>query len=205
MDNNINLYGASGHAKVIIAILKENEITITSIIDDNPKTDIILGNKVINTLNFDLNTLKNTIISIGNNKIRKKLAEKLKTNFSNAIHPKSIVSKTVLVGEGTVIMAGAIINADAKIGSHCIINTGAVVEHDCVINNFVHISPRASLAGAVQIGEGTQIGINATVIQNINIGKWVIIGAGAVIINDIPDFAVVVGNPGKIIKYIENE
>lgn len=205
MDSKINLYGASGHAKVIIDILNESEIVIKAVIDDNPKNDKILGIEIIKTINFDLNSLNNTIISIGNNTIRKKLATKLKTNFSNAIHPKSMVSKTVLLGEGTVIMAGAMINADAKIGSHCIINTGAIVEHDCVIDNFAHISPSASLAGGVKVGEGAQIGINATIIQNITIGKWAIIGAGAVIINDIPDFAVVVGNPGKIIKYIKNE
>jgi len=65
----------------------------------------------------------------------------------------------------------------------------------------VHISPNASLAGDVYIGEGTHIGIGAVIIQGLKVGKWVTIGAGAVVINDIPDFAVVVGNPGKIKKY----
>ena len=51
------------------------------------------------------------------------------------------------------------------------------------------------------VGEGTQIGINATIRQGINIGKWATIGAGAVIVKDVPDYAVVVGNPGKIIRY----
>jgi acetyltransferase EpsM len=59
----------------------------------------------------------------------------------------------------------------------------------------------ASLAGNVLVGEGTQIGINATIRQGIKIGKWATIGAGAVIIKDVPDYAVVVGNPGKIIRY----
>ena len=57
------------------------------------------------------------------------------------------------------------------------------------------------MAGNVQVGEGTQIGIGASVIQGVKIGKWAMIGAGSVIISDVPDFAVVVGNPGKIIKY----
>ena len=205
MDNKVNLYGASGHAKVIIDILNESKIAIESIIDDNPKAKAILGIEIKRTEKFDLNSLKNTIISIGNNKTRKKLTSQLKTSFSNAIHPKSIVSKTVSLGEGSVVMAGSVINADAKIGNHCIINTGAIIEHDCIIDNFVHISPRASLAGNVHVGEGSQIGINATIIQNIIIGKWAIIGAGAVVIKDIPDFAVVVGNPGRIIKFNKNE
>jgi len=48
--------------------------------------------------------------------------------------------------------------------------------------------------------EGPHVGAGAVVIPNIIIGKWVTIGAGAVIIKDIPDFAVVVGNPGRVIK-----
>jgi acetyltransferase EpsM len=68
------------------------------------------------------------------------------------------------------------------------------------VEDFVHISPNAALAGNVHVGEGTQIGIGATVMQNIRIGKWVMVGAGAVIIRDVPDYAVVVGNPGRIIK-----
>lgn len=100
-------------------------------------------------------------------------------------------------------MANVSINPSASIGNHCIINTGSIVEHDCVLSDFVHISPKAALAGNVFVGEGTQIGIGAAVIQGIKIGKWVTVGAGAVIIKDIPDYAVVVGNPGKIIKIKE--
>ena len=201
MDNNVNLYGASGHAKVIISILKANQIMVKLIIDDNPKAATIFGISVINTANFDWTTFKNVIISIGNNSIRKKLSHQLNTNFSTAIHPKAIVCETATIGEGSAIMAGAIINAATKIGAHCIINTAAVIDHDCTIENFAHISPSAALAGGVSVGEGAHIGINATIIQNITIGKWATVGAGAVVLKNVPDYAVVVGNPAKIIKY----
>lgn len=90
---------------------------------------------------------------------------------------------------------------EAQIGRHYIINTGAVVEHDCKLADFIHVYPNASLAGNVSVGVGTHIGIGATVIQGIKIGQWATIGAGAVIIEDVPDFAVVVGVPGKTIRY----
>jgi acetyltransferase EpsM len=63
------------------------------------------------------------------------------------------------------------------------------------------------LAGNVFVGEGTHVGIGASIIPGVKIGKWVIIGAGTIILNDVPDYAVIVGNPGKIIRYnfIENE
>jgi len=206
MENNITLFGASGHSKVIIDILKNNFVTINAIIDDNPKCDTILGLPVVKNLDIDFSSFQYMIISIGNNRIRKRISDKLKVNYVNAIHHKAIISKALTIGKGTVIMAGAIINPDVYIGNHCIINTGAVIEHDCNIADFVHISPSVSLAGNVQVGEGSHIGIGAVVIQGVKIGKWATIGAGAVIIKDIPDYAVVVGNPGKIIKFNqENE
>lgn len=203
MENNITLYGASGHAKVIIDILNSNSVIIEAVIDDNPKAQFILEKAIVDTANFDFKDIKNIIISIGNNKVRKSISSRLKLNYVNAIHPSAIISNNVVIGKGTVIMAGAIINPDAKIGTHCIINSGSIIEHDCQIANFSHISPSASLAGNVKIGEGAHIGIGAVIIQGITVGKWSIVGAGAIIINDVPDYAVVVGNPGKIIKYIE--
>jgi sugar O-acyltransferase (sialic acid O-acetyltransferase NeuD family) len=196
------LFGGNGHCKVIIDIVKKsNEYSIDGIFDDNPKFNIILDIPVFKTKGLDFFIDKLLIISIGNNEIRKKISKKISAIYVKAIHPNAIVSCDVKINEGTVVMAGAILNASVNIGKHCIINTGAVVDHDCIIDDFVHISPNASLAGDVFVGEGSQIGIGATIIQGIKIGKWVTIGAGAVIIKDIPDFAVVVGNPGKIIKY----
>ncbi len=206
METSVTLYGASGHSKVIIDILKCNLVTIAAIIDDNPKTNTILGLPVVKNTEMDFSNVESMIISIGNNKVRQRISKNLQVNYTTAIHPTAILSKEITIGKGTVIMAGAIINPDAIIGNHCIINTGAVIEHDCHIADFAHISPRVSLAGNVQVGEGAHIGIGATVIQGIKIGKWTTIGAGAVIIKDIPDYAVVVGNPGRIIKYNqENE
>lgn len=196
------LFGGSGHCKVIIDIIQESKKNaIDGIFDDNPKFETILDIPVLDTDSIECFSDKQFIVAIGNNEIRRKIVNKIKAIFVTAIHPKAILSADVKIGEGTVIMAGVIINASSVVGKHCIVNTAAVVDHDCIINDFVHISPNASLAGDISIGEGSQIGIGATVIQGIKIGKWATIGAGAIIINDVPDFAVVVGNPGKVIKY----
>jgi acetyltransferase EpsM len=201
MENKINLYGASGHCKVIVDILLSNAFLVDKIIDDNPSQVSILDIKVLRNYNFIFEPNSNWIISIGNNKVRKAIVAKLKINYQQAIHSSAIISRFSKIGQGTVIMAGVVVNPDTVIGNHCIINTSAVIEHDCIIENFVHISPAAALAGGVTIGEGSHIGIGAVIIQGISIGKWATIGAGAVIINDVPDYATVVGNPGKIIKY----
>jgi acetyltransferase EpsM len=195
------LFGASGHGKVVVDSVLSNGLRLEAIIDDNPKADKLLNFPIIEAKEFEFKENYNFIISIGNNSIRKKITTKFELNYFNAIHSQSSVSQFAKLGIGNVIMAQAVINADAKIGNHCIINSKSVVEHDCVLEDFVHISPNASLAGNVFIGEGSQIGIGASIIQGIKVGKWATIGAGAVVIQDVPDFAVVVGNPGKIIKY----
>ncbi|WP_394265093.1 acetyltransferase [Bergeyella zoohelcum] len=197
------LFGASGHAKVIIDILQKSGIKVDKILDDNPKCDDIFGisvEKNSHHVMFD----QEAIISIGNNEIRKKIVEKYYFKYIKAIHPSAVISPHSTLGEGTVVMANAVLNPDVQIGKHCIINTGAIVEHDCKIEDFVHISPNAALAGNVQVGEGTHIGIGASVIQGVKIGKWVTIGAGAVVIRDVLDYATVVGNPAKVIKVKNN-
>jgi len=201
METKVTLFGASGHGKVLIDILKCCSISIDSIIDDNPKNASILEIPIIKTSEFDLLKIESLIISIGNNEVRKRISERLKVNYITAIHPSAVISNYSQIGVGNAVMAGVIINPNVVIGNHCIINSGAIIEHDCFIEDFVHVSPGASLAGNVTIGEGTHIGIGASIIQGVKIGKWATIGAGAVVLNDIPDFATAVGNPVRIIKY----
>lgn len=196
------LYGASGHAKVIIEILENSGIIIDRLFDDNDKILSLFGYEC--TL-FDKSKILDSqlIVSIGDNKTRKSIVKRIgKVNFGLAIDQSTIVSKRVKIGEGSVLMPGVVINSSTIIGKHVIINTNTSIDHDCILENYVHISPGSSISGNVIIKEGVHIGTGASVIPNINIGKWSIVGAGCVVINDIPDFAVVVGNPGKIIKIL---
>ena len=202
MEIDMYLFGASGHCKVIIDIIASGkDLTIKGIVDDYSNQEELCGIPVFNTNSVGTFSDKQFIVSVGNNRTRKKIVDYLCAIYPTAVHSQAIVSKRATIGEGTVIMAGAVVNSDAFIGQHCIINTSAVIEHDCKIANFVHVSPNASIAGNVTIGEGTHVGIGASVIQGIKIGKWSTIGAGAVLIHNVPDYAVVVGNPSKIIKY----
>ncbi|PKP46259.1 MAG: acetyltransferase [Bacteroidetes bacterium HGW-Bacteroidetes-11] len=194
------LYGASGHAKVILEILELSGIKINGLFDDNPLIKDIIGYPCFGPFIGKVNPEDKWIISIGNNLQRKQISEKYSFSYGIAIHPSSVISSRVIIGDGTVIMGNAIINTGTEIGCHAIINTSASVDHDCRIGDFVHISPNATLCGGVSVGEGTQVGAAAVIIPNINIGKWVTIGAGAVVICDVPDYSVVVGNPGRIIK-----
>lgn len=192
------LYGASGHAKVIIDILEASGRKIDALVDDNPEVKQLQGYPVLH----EHTGLSPFIVSIGANAIRKKVVEKLHAKFGKAIHPSAIVSPSITIGEGTVVMQAAIIQADTQIGSHCIINTGASVDHECVISDYVHISPHCTLCGNVRIGEGSWIGAGTIVIPGVRIGCWCVVGAGSVVTKDIPDGVLAVGNTCKVIKKI---
>ena len=192
----INLFGASGHAKVIMDIISAQGDYVGCLYDDAPRFTEIHGVPVYKTI--DVNISGPLIISIGSNNIRKMIAERYPIEYAKAIHPLATVSPSAMVEEGSVVMQGAIIQSDAHIGRHCIINTGASVDHECQISDYVHISPHATLCGNVHVGESSWIGAGTTVIPGVKIGRGCIIGAGSVVIRDIPDGATAYGNPCKI-------
>lgn len=194
------LFGASGHAKVVIDIIERSGSAVLGIFDDDLNKKKLWQYPVIGNDAAHKPEHNPCIITIGNNAIRKRIAEKITAKFSTVVHPSSIIDKRVKVGQGTVIMASTTINADTVIDNHVIINTSASIDHDCAIHDFVHIAPNATLCGGVEVGEGSFVGASATIIPLVKVGKWCTIGAGAVVIRDVPDFATVVGNPGKIIK-----
>lgn len=205
MKSKYCIYGASGHGKVVIEILETSGYLIDQLYDDDPEKVNLLEYKVSsNKEMFKLPGVK-WLIGIGNNEIRKNIAENNDFIYGSAIDPSAKISKRTQIGNGVVIMPGVTINSSSIIGNHSIINTNASVDHDCILGDYVHASPNASLCGGVKIGEGTHIGAGAILIPGIVIGKWATIGAGSVIIENIPDYATVVGNPGKIIKYQKNE
>ena len=205
---NTYLFGASGHGKVIKEILNANGVKVEAFIDDNLKVNECAGCAVLHNYTGS----SPVIVSIGVNRIRKIVVEKLIANskafnedieFATAIHPSAVVSPSAKIGEGTVVMAGAVINADAVIGKHCIINTGATVDHDCMIGDYCHIAPGVNISGATHIDEGTWVGVGSCVIQCLHIGSNCMIGAGSVVVKDIPDNVIAYGNPCKVVRKIE--
>lgn len=204
IDYCMYLYGASGHAKVIIDILRSRSVEVEGLIDDNLEINELMGYPVLHG-RLDLSPM---IVSIGNNETRKLIVEKLQyCLFGSAIHASAIISPCAQIGEGTVIMQNTVINSCSRIGKHCIINTSASIDHECVIQDYVHISPNVALCGNVFIGEGTQIGVGSCVVPGVRIGKWSLVRAGSVVTGDIPDYCIAGGNTCKVIKYkdmIEN-
>lgn len=123
--------------------------------------------------------------------------------LTNFIHP-SIDLTMCILGVGIYIQEAVVVQAGVKIGDNSSIHMGAVIGHETVVGNSVFIAHAVSVSGCCGIGDGTFIGTNATILPRIKIGSWVTIGAGAVITKDVSNNAVVVGNPGRVIRINEN-
>lgn len=188
----IILVGGGGYCKSCIDVIETTrEFKIIGIVDTKENLGKeVLGYKISYT-DEDIPKLckkyQNFLITLGHLGSPEKriyLYETVKSyggTFPMIISPFSYVSKHTLIGEGTIIMHYAIINAGANIGKNCIINTKALIEHDAIIEDHCHISTGAIINGGVRVGEGTFIGSNAVTKQYIEIPKNSFIKAGSVV------------------------
>lgn len=198
--NKLIIIGASGHGKVIADIALKNGYEDIAFLDDNPEVKECSGFPVIGKV-ADYADQKDCdfIVAIGNSKTRERIQELLGSfHVVTLIHPSAAISRRVKIGEGSVIMAGAVINSDTAIGKGCIINTCASVDHDNQIGDFVHVSVGAHLCGTVEIGSHTWIGAGATVSNNTGICEKCIVGAGAVVVKDIKKKGTYIGVPAAL-------
>lgn len=123
------------------------------------------------------------------------------------------------IGAFVEIQKGASIGKNCKVSSHTFICEGVHIADNCFVGHGVMFTndlfPRATNPdGSAQtdsdwtlietyVKKGASIGSNATILCGITIGENALIGAGAMVTKDVPDNAVVAGNPAKIIKYLK--
>lgn len=202
LEDSVLVYGASGHAKVILDIIeKVGSYRVLGMIDDKESlagTDFC-GYPVFGSDDYlSIRSVRsgNIFFAVGDNETRCRISRKNSlASFAviNAIHPSAQLSNLVEVGRGVAIMANAVVNSSSIIGDNVIINTAATVDHDCVIDEGVHVAPNATLCGGVKVGEMTFLGAGVTVIPNIQIGRNVYIGAGTTVYSNVADGQFLVG------------
>jgi len=209
---NIIIYGASGHAKMIVdIILKNNNYNLIGFIDSyKPINDTIYGYKILGDLThlpelIKLHHIEGIIIGIGDNYTRYQAFQNISTiapdlEFISAVHPNSAVANDVKIPRGTVVMAHVVINADAKVGEFCILNTKSSLGHDSAMEDFSSLASGAMVSGNVKIGFCSAVCLRASLIQNISIGKHTVIGAASLVLKSIGDLKLAFGIPINTIK-----
>ncbi|WP_164668017.1 acetyltransferase [Virgibacillus doumboii] len=199
------IIGNGGHAKVLVDILQQQSREIIGFTapseEKNENGLLYIGNdKSILQYSPEKIELVNALGSTSNTEHRKKIYEYFKAkfySFSKVVHPKAINAENNNLGEGTQIMAGAIIQPFVKIADNSIVNTSVSIDHDCSIGKHCHIAPGTILSGGVTVGNSTHIGVGATITQNVKIGSNVLIGAASLVLADVNTGSTVYGIPAK--------
>lgn len=120
--------------------------------------------------------------------------------FVIVVHPSAQVSRTVEIGEGTIISRGVIIASHTRIGRHVVVNRGCLVGHHVNIGDYVTISPGSNISGKTNVGDSTFVGMGAIIIDGISVGSHSVVGAGSVVTRDIPDNVVAFGVPARVVR-----
>lgn len=201
---NLILLGGGGHCKSVIDVAESVGYNILGVLDmpeDVGKP--VLDYKVIGTDDeipqyVDKAEFIITVGFIKNSSIRIKLYNKVKEaggKLATIVASTAYVSKYAILGEGTVILHQAVVNAGAQIGVNCIINTFTNIEHDVVVGNQSHISTGTMVNGDCKVGECVFIGSQSVLANGIEVGDDIIVGAGSVVRKNITTKGVYAGNP----------
>jgi len=131
-------------------------------------------------------------------------------HFSHVMKGARIGERSIL-GQNVNVDGGAVIGNNVKIQNNVSVYTGVVIEDDvflgpsCVLTNVTN--PRSqvnrhSLYEMTNLKRGCTIGANSTIVCGVKIGRYAFVGAGSVVTRDVPDFALVMGNPARQVGWM---
>jgi len=151
------------------------------------------------------------------------ISEKAKIGSSTKIWHFVQIREGAVIGDNCIISKGAYIDFDVKIGNNVKIQNNASIYHGSTIEDGVFIGPHACLTNdknpravnpdgslksasdwevsPIHIKKGASIGAGAIVLPGAKVGEFALVGAGAIVTKNIPDYAIVLGNPAKLIGY----
>ena len=211
MKDKIILVGGGGHCRAVIDIIESGKLfEIAGVIDVPEKVgSSIYGYNIIGTdddlpaLVKEVKTFCVTVGHIKSNALRKSLFANLKAlgaHLPVITSPHAYVSNHATIGEGTVVMHSAVINASATIGRNCIINTASIIEHDVIIGDHCHVGPLSAVNGGCLVESNCFVGSNSVVIPGITIKRNSLVAAGSVIISTVEENSLYAGNPARLKK-----
>lgn len=211
--SKIVIFGASGHARVVLDIINRmDQYEVIGIIDgsDCGSTKSIFNHRILGS-DEDLPRIIDDfgvdcgIIAVGDNYRRCLIHRKItdmcpRLKLGTAVHPGASVAEDVTVGEGSVVMAGAVINSGCRIGRSCILNTNCSLDHDSAMEDFSSFAPGVTAGGNVTVATCGAISIGAIIKHGVRVGEHAVVGAGAIVMRDVPSFTVSYGQPCRVIR-----
>ena len=121
--------------------------------------------------------------------------------YATLIHPTAIIPRGFCsIGNGVLFAPLSQLSPDTYISDNCILLANSFVGHDSFLDRFAHVATNGVIGANVQVGKAVHIGSNVTIREKIKLGDYSLIGAGSVVLNDVPENAIVAGNPAKILK-----
>ena len=173
--------------------------------DASKKGKTIYGCKVLGSpeeLDLLVSAKPYYLCAIGNNEIRKRMAERINAlgwHAETIIDPSVIAAEYVSLGQGTYVAAGSILSPYANIGDHVIVNHHCSIGHNSVLADFVQVAPGGRVSGAAVLQEGSMMGSNAVVAPGMSVGRGSVVGASSFVVTNVPDFCTVIGNPARVL------
>ncbi|CAB4051041.1 acetyltransferase [Paraburkholderia phenoliruptrix] len=140
------------------------------------------------------------VVAVGDPAARRDVVARLRARgavFATLVHPRAVVARSAVLGEGVVVCPQAVISADAQVGDFVAINVMSSVGHDVKLGAYSTLSSHVDLTGYVQTGEGVFFGSGAKILPKVRIGARAKVGAGAIVMRSVPEDAVVYAAPAR--------
>lgn len=207
----IVILGAGGHAREVLDVYDacnaagQGPYEVLGFLDDSVEAGTVVnGRPVLGPMEWLAGRPDVlAICGIGDPAVRRRVVRRVGAagaRFHTVVHPGVTQTRWVEIGAGTLVTAGCILTNRVRIGSHVHLNLSATVSHDAIIEDFVTAAPGVHVSGSVTLREGCNLGTGAAVIQGLTVGAGALIGAGAVVTADVPENAVAVGVPARVVK-----
>lgn len=213
MGRPLVIYGAGGFGRDVLQVVRDiNDARpgtwdlVGFVVDEEfISASLIQGLPVFGSVDWlTRNPQVEVVIGIGAPAVRcriaKRIAREAGNRFATLVHPRAWLGQNIVLGEGTVICAGALVTRDISIARHVHVDIGVKIAHDSILGDFVTLHPSVSVSGNVHLAEGTEVGAASVLLPKVSVGEWSIVGAGAVVTKNVPADATVVGVPAKVIK-----
>jgi len=206
---DIIIYGSGGMAREVAELIEDiNSLgpcwSIKGFIDDDDEKmgEVIHNYRILGTCEVlrDLTRPVHVIIAVGDPTAKKQIYEKimdLNVLFPILIHPTAKVSKSAVIGEGSIIGIDCIVSTDVRLGRHVFLNMRTVVGHDAVIRDFCSCLVNCVIAGGVQMMPCSLMGSGSIIMEKKIIGSRAKISMGSIVSFDVEDDHVVMTRPSK--------